>query len=243
MKIYEYLKKDFFFKTNKEFNQYLSFYFEIEKFAKIKNKNLLDIGCADGKFLILCKLIGKANSCWGIDPAEGKGSNKNVLEVFQKRVYTLNLKNFYVIKDDILTHNFKNQKFDIITALYSIHHVILTDKGLTKDEDIKIKCIKLFKKINNLLNQPGIFIIHELSNNNIKIIRNWIRKITLKRKDKVDYKTKHSPKEYMNLLKNSGFEVIFVRYVPLFKKFKFLFSNPIVAFLLNSSYLIISIKK
>lgn len=94
-----------------------------------------------------------------------------------------------------------------------------------------------------MLNQPGIFIIHELSNNNIKIIRNWIRKITLKRKDKVDYKTKHSPKEYMNLLKNSGFEVIFVRYVPLFKKFKFLFSNPIVAFLLNSSYLIISIKK
>ena len=239
-----YLKKKVFFNGKNHFYSGLNFFLEMDKFAHFKNKNVLDIGCGDGKQLILYKLIGNTKFSWGIDLAAETSKNKDVLNTLKRNIEVLNLKNMNILRGDILTYDFEEKRFDIITAINSLHHIIVKTENLLRDKEAQNSFIDYFKKIYNLLNKGGIFILHEIARNNLKIGSYYYQKV-VKTKFKVNYTNKHSVKEYSITLKRSGFNNVFVRYYyPSYylNKFKFLFSNPIVAFLINSPFFIFAFK-
>lgn len=241
---FTYLSKKVFNPPQNQLIAFTRYFLNINKVAIVKNKTILDIGCGLGIFLIISKLIGKTKTCWGIDQGAGRGSKENILDILQKNVKALELQNFNIRKGDIFSYDFKKQKFDVITAFNSLHHIIETDKNLLKDKEKKEECIILFKKVHKLLNNNGIFIIQEISSKNLKVYKSIISFITKKKKSYVNYKTKHSSNEYKKNLKKAGFKKISCKYLsPLpLGRLNFLLSNPLGAFLTNSPYLIFAYK-
>lgn len=238
-----YLHNKVFNKDWKHLYSDINFFLEINKYSNLKNKKILEIGCGNGNFLILCSLFGKSKYCYGLDPALGMGSDKNILEVFKKNTQSLNLKNVKPIKADFLTHNFREEKYDVIIAINSVHHIIETDKNLLLDKEMGEIFLNFFKKIFDLLNSPGIFVLYDISKYNIKRYCNLIRKIT--KSGKINYRTKHSAKEYSKILKKIDFKKVIIKYYMrsyYLNNFKFIFSNPIVSFFTDSAYFIFSIK-
>ena len=239
-----YIKKNLYNQGKNDFYCDLNFFLEFDKIADIKNKNILDIGCGEGRLLTLFSLIGKAKSCWGLDSAEGIGSDLDILELFKKNINALSLKNIKIIKDDIWNYDSGNIKFDVITAVYSLHHIFHTKKNLLKDKDLKNKGIALFTKIYDLLKKPGIFILYEASKYDLKGYCEIYRKLL--KASYVNYKTKHTAKEYSTLLKKSGFRDVYTKYYfrsYYLNKFKWIFSVPIINFFINNHYFIFSIKR
>ena len=238
-----YLRKKVFTKGKNHLLSEINFLKEIDKFAKLKNKTLLDIGCGNGKFLTLCSLLGELKHCIGIDPAEGSGSTENILDSFRKNIKVLNIKNIEIIKGDILNYDFGELKFDIITAIDSIHHIINTEKNILKDQDIFSKFIELFNKIYDILNDRGVFILYECSK---FTLRNYFKPLYRFSQCTTNFKSKHSAKKYCKILKLTGFSFIHLKYYLrsyYLNKFKFMFSNPLTIFPFDSHYFLFAIKK
>ena len=238
-----YLKNNVFNQGKNHLYCDINFFKEIDKRVHLKNKKVLDIGCGIGKHLILYNLMGKTKFCWGIDSALGIGSTKDSLSTFQKTIQALNLKNIQTLEGDILTYNFGDNKFDVITAIYSVHHIIVTKKNMLKDRNAEKEFSNLFKKIANLLNEQGVFVLYEISRFQItKSLKFYLKS---GKPNEMDYKTKHSVKEYMTILKKCGFSQVYTKYyTPTYylNKFKFLFTNPFVGFIINSPFFIFAIK-
>ena len=240
-----YLKEQIFNKKDLTLQNFMIFFSEINKYAKLRDKTVLDIGCGLGNFLIICNIFGKAKECYGLDSAMGRGSKKDILEIFKKNIDELNLNNMHIIKADILDHDFGVLKFDVINATYSLHHIILTQKNLLKEKDVRNETINFFKKILGLLKDNGVFVIRELAGNNLKIYSNIIRKIYKLGPDNVDYSTKHSAKEYSRLLKKAGFKKVLIKYTaPIVRSIdlSFILGNRIGSFLTNYPYHIFAYK-
>lgn len=217
----------------------------MRKRISFKNKSILDVGCGTGKFLILCSLFCDPKKSVGLDQAEGKGSKKEILEKFKNSIKILNIDNIGIIKNDIFDFH-TDQKFNIITLNFSLHHIIRTKNNLCKDPDSQQKTLRLFQKIFCLLEDDGILIIKEVSNQNLSRYINFYGKLLGLN---LDWETKHQPYEYKQILRLAKFQDIKISYgIPFIMKkygldkFEFLFSNKIANFFLSSTYFIIAKK-
>ncbi len=235
--------KDFVFTQGRNhFYTELNFFNEIKRIAHIENREILDIGCGEGRLLTIFNLFGKAELCCGIDPADGKGSSMSVLDVFKKNNNALGLKNIKIIQDDFLIHDFGEMEFDIITAIDSIHHIINTKENILKNQKVNFQFNTLFKKIYNLLTSKGIFVLYDCSK---FTLRHYCKSFYNLTKSNVNFKTKHTSREYSRILRKVGFKDLYLKYYLrsyYLNKFKLLFSNPITTFPIDSHYFIFSIK-
>lgn len=235
------------FSSENDFNSFYFQFLELKKYISFKNKKILDIGCGEGNFLIVCAYLENALNCIGLDSFEGKGSEKNALNNFQQKTNLLSLNNIKIIKSDIFMYNFENYQFDIITANFSLHHIIETTKNLLSSQELIYKSLILFKKIYQLLKPNGVFLIKEASKYNFSKYFPIYGKIF--GLNNINWKTKHLPREYFLVLKKAKFKNIGVIYlIPyLIKKYKFmrfrkLLTNPIANFFFSSTYYIIAKK-
>ena len=185
------------FSSESYFNMFYFQFLELKKYISFKNKTVLDIGCGNGDFLILCSFIEKASNCIGLDSAEGKGSEKNTLEIFQQNIDLLNLNNVKYIKSDIFEYSPENKQFDIITANFSLHHIIKTTKNILSSQELIKKSLVLFNKIYSLLKPNGIFLIKEVSKYNLSRYIPIYGKIL--KLDNINWKTKHLQSEYIEI--------------------------------------------
>ena len=241
------LLKNEIFSEEKEFQRHYDLILQLKPLITFKNKNILDIGCGNSKFIILCSLIEKAKNCIGIDSADGKGSNKNILDRANKDIESLGINNIRIIRKDIFGYDSFGKKFDIITANFSLHHIINSNSNLLKDPVNKQNISVLFNKIYKLLKYDGTFIIKEISN--IGLAKSWKFYGKIIGTKNRDWKSKHNPKEYVRILKNCNFNSIRVKYaVPYilrkfgFNKFDILLSNQVANFFFSSTFLIFAKK-
>lgn len=70
---------------------------------------LLDLGCGPGKFLELAE--SKGFTCFGVEAAEGLAKEAK------------SRTNGEILVDDVLSHDFKGQKLDVITLLDLVEHL------------------------------------------------------------------------------------------------------------------------
>lgn len=215
----------------------------LNNFINFKEKKVLDIGCGSGEFLIICNLIMDPLYSVGLDPSEGKGSNKNVIKIFKENIRKLDLiSKIDIIKKDIwdfeITENFE---FDIVSTNFSLHHIIPTSRNLLKNRDNR-RHYKLFSKIFNLLEDDGTFIIKECSNSHLS--KHWQLYGKIIGNENINWKTKHNPTEYMEILEKCGFKNISVTYKlsHRFPKLKVCLANRFARFFLDSTYFIIAKK-
>jgi ubiquinone/menaquinone biosynthesis C-methylase UbiE len=89
----------------------------ISKYKKTKGSNLLEVACGTGKLL---NYLNKKYSCVGID------LNQGVLDIAKK-----NVKGVIFKKANMINFNL-NQKFDIITCLFSSIGYVKTKKNIEK---------------------------------------------------------------------------------------------------------------
>ncbi len=235
------------FSNEADFNKFYFQFSELKEYVSFKNKTVLDIGCGDGNFLLLCSFLEGASNCIGIDPSEGKGSKKNSLKIFEQNINLLNLDNIKYIKSDIFNYNSEKKQFDIITTNFSLHHIIETTQNILSSQEFIKKSLVLFTKIYYLLKPNGVFVIKEASKFNLSRYLPMYGKIL--GLDNINWKSKHLPSEYIELLKRVEFKNIRVIYsIPYllekyrFLRFKKLLINPIANFFFSSTYYIIARK-
>ncbi|GAH01350.1 unnamed protein product, partial [marine sediment metagenome] len=111
-----------------------------------------------------------------------------------------------------------------------------------KDVSFKKKHRELFFKIFNMLEENGIFLIKELSKYNLS--RYWQFYSKIIGNSNIIWGTKHSPKEYIRILKECGFQIIYKNYkVPYpFNKFRRCLSNQFASFFFDPTYFVIARK-
>ncbi|MGD0340557.1 MAG: class I SAM-dependent methyltransferase [Bacteroidales bacterium] len=125
--------------SDPQFQKELDFFIRYSKnFGR--GNNLLEIGCGTGRTLIFLAKAGY--ECYGIDfdPMQIKFAEDIKNE--------MGIKNIYFLTADVNDIVFNNKKFDIIISNDLVEH--LPDKEL----------LKYFRKVHNLLNENGIFLIH-----------------------------------------------------------------------------------
>lgn len=215
---------------------------ELKKYLSFICKRILDIGCGTGKFLIFCALYENPLLCVGLDPAMGHGSNKKVIQIFKNNIERLNTLNINIIKKSIWDYEIKDKQYDIITANFSLHHIIPTSKNLLREISYKKKYRELFFKIFNMLENKGIFIIKEVSKYHLS--RYWQFYSKMMGNSNINWKTKHNPKEYIRILKECGFQIVDIHYkVPFtFNKFRRFLSNRLASFFFDPTYFVIARK-
>ena len=220
---------------------------QLKEFVSFKNKSILDIGCGNGEFLIMCSLLENVSHCVGLDSGMGKGSSVDIFNIFKSRIDTLGIKNIDSIQKDIFEYDFPKGEFDIVTANYSLHHIELTCNNLLKCAESRQKMGILFKKVYNSLKANGIFVIKEVSRYNFARYLQFYGKLVGTKN--IDWLSKHTPGEYTEILASSNFGNIKVKYlVPyIFRKlnlhkFHFFLSNAVTSFFFHSAYYIIAWK-
>lgn len=228
----------------------------LNKIVSFKDKKVLDIGCGTGKFLILSSLILNPKICVGIDSAEGRGGKENILKIFLENIKLLGINNIQIIKKDIFKYGNESEgpenkpleeKFDIITCNFSLHHIINTTKNLLEDKKAKARILRLFRKISGLLKEGGEIFIKEVSKYNLSKYLKFYGKLS--NLDNIDWNSKHQPYEYAKILEMAGFKDIRVKYAIPYalskytrNKSNFLFANRIANFFFSSTYYIIAKK-
>ena len=114
----------------------------VESSSVKDNDKILDIGCGTG--LLALRFLGKANChITGVD------NSKEMLDVFERKVSNLGITGQITYKhEDLANMEFGEEKFDIISSTFSLHHV--QDKHT------------MLKKIHEMLKNGGRFIIGEI---------------------------------------------------------------------------------
>jgi len=121
---------------NKPWNHNYAYHNWIQK--KLKNKKkVLDVGCGNGTLAFQIAEQGKLVT--GLDC-----SHESIKSASQKNSY----KTIQWVEDDFLNHDFKNEKFDAIVFVASIHHMNMKDA---------------IEKAKSILEKNGVIIIVGLS--------------------------------------------------------------------------------
>lgn len=203
------------------------------KNVSLQNRVILDFGCGSGLSSLYFTLIAGASKVFSIDEFEGRGAP---IESYQRLQRILNIydltRNITLIKADGVSHDFKQQKFDIIYCSYVLHHIF--PKQPREDTHAILNCLKKFKQ---LLIPRGFLIIREVMRHNItEFLPRRIAPL------KVRWESKRDAKEWVHFLRQAGFSKISVRYyAPYFLNIRPLnkfIENKFASFTLNSRYVL-----
>ena len=103
---YKYYPEDFY--INYEQDKYLDRYpIQTKYLPKLSNEKVLDLGCARGNFLKYLKKMYPGIQVYGVDPNADK----------------INYENIKFYKKDLMSCNFEDSFFDIVTAWFVLEHV------------------------------------------------------------------------------------------------------------------------
>lgn len=171
-------------KTNSILSSYIISYSNIIKRDLVRkytvadkgNRSILDIGSGDATFL---KALSQHKF------------NRYGLEIDRNLTASYKKEGITPISNDILTHNFKKQKFDCITMWHVIEHIHNPQK--------------LMQKVNSLLTKNGVFIFSTPNTDSIgfqKGKENWFHL------DAPRHFILYSSSSLQRLAKNNGFGIV-----------------------------------
>ena len=168
----------------------------------LNGKNVLEIGCGDGKLCIGASIHG-ANHVVGLEPlAEGSGSSKKAYIIFNKMVKSLNLKNIEILPFKIQDYKCTDNYVDIILSVASINH---WDENacidLQDNEEARKTYLLIFKKLHKMMKKGGKLILIECSN------RNLFGDIGIKNpfSPRIEWFKHQAPEYWVYLLSSCGF--------------------------------------
>ena len=132
------------------------------------------------------------------------------------------------------------EKFDYIFAINVIHHIVETEKYLSDDQEKYKKAVLVFKKINDLLSNGGLFLMRDVEKINMKKYYGL--------KTSTVFQSKQNNWEWAKAIKEAGLEIYKIRHLTprVIRKLPlshFLFNLRFVSILWDSSYVIIAKKK
>ncbi len=220
---------------------------EIDLFKKITNKkevnNLLEVGSGSGLYSLYLVISNFTNKATGIDPdfLENNDIQKsyNIEDLIQK----LNLKNKTNFNSDTFEtflSKERKEKYDLIYFRQSLHHIYEKDNKKGEDNNI----IKDFISLKTFFESNGHICIMEISRPNFlyKYLYNLYR--TIKGTGKMSWTDKKTKKEWVKILKQSGFKDIKSKKIPLnlFTSHKLL-NKLKIGKILSCSFLIVASNK
>jgi len=196
-------QKEFFSKREDEAIKFIK-----KSIPELKNKKILDLGCGNGKDIILYQSLGA--EVYGIDSSEFMINEAKKI-ISKSKVFKSNLEKT----------PFENNFFDIIVSRFSFHYLKNFDKA--------------YKEISRILKKDGslILVVHhplrdlsyqknkiygkqetikiELYNNKVPIyfpthtLKNYFSRIFFDHFHLINYEEEQIPEEYINEFKTPGF--------------------------------------
>ncbi|MCQ2975577.1 MAG: class I SAM-dependent methyltransferase [Bacteroidales bacterium] len=178
-----------------------------------KAQNIMDLGCGGGNYAVkLTEYFPNANYTL-VDVSS------NMIKEAQKRVSVSTSGKVFTINKDYKTVDFEKQKYDIITAGTTLHH-------LRTNQEWEL----MFRKIYDSLTEGGLFLVNDIVIDEISeitelMLKGWESVLQKNVPTEVDtylkkYETEDSPQTLnyqINLMKKIGFKQISV----LHKHFNF----------------------
>jgi len=194
---------------------------EIEIWRRItgvhKVERLLEIGSGSGWFLVTAVVVDFADEGVGIDPAIPEAGTK-VEEILETETLIHRMK----LDDRVSFHKetFKEflaescqKPYDLIVFRNALHH-IYPKKPFGKEDWNANFCIKDLTIARNLLNPGGYIYIVEACPGTwvVRMLYNLAR--ALRGSSTIDWLTKRTKKQWIDILEKAGFECIGQAYLP-----------------------------
>jgi len=206
-----------------------------------QGKRVLDMGCGSGLLLFTACLLSEPARAVGLDAYEGEGSPVSDYDFALEAKDALGLPFVEVVKGNALKLPFKKGEFDIVFASHFFHHIYESRNRPSRDSEENIRDIKrVLKNIYNVLSPGGVLIISEEPRYTGMRLLQPLGLIPF-----TDYSTKQEPKEWIKLLRTTGFENFKVLYHTPYnlRKMKMIFSNSLGRYLISGQYYIFASRK
>jgi SAM-dependent methyltransferase len=204
-------------------------------------RNILDLGCGDGKVVINFARMFPIADVAGVDkydeykdsPARRATAMKLIAEdgISQR---------CRILEVDAFKLPFSNGDFDIIHARNFLHHIFNSH-----DQDSARQIVSYFEKIRALIRKGGFFAISEVGPVNYLsyakyVMPRWL--FFINQAHNMDYKSKFSHKTWTDCLKEAGFDIVFLdHYVPYrLRHLKKVLANEFACRFFHSSYTILA---
>jgi len=226
---------------------------EIEEFRKLTGvhrvERILEIGSGSGWFLITAIAFGFAQFGLGVDPAISKeGTDIDEIQMTRSIIEKLNLKQqvrFYVCTfEDFLREAsyqiIKHEKYDLLVFRNVLHHIYPRSKEHLKEQEIVSKCIEDLHFALSLLNNSGYLYVVEATRPSkfYALLYNFYR--TIRRAPMIDWISKRTPSEWMQIFEKSGFKGIGITKLPIHHPFLNTLRNCNVNKILSHQFLIVA---
>ena len=125
----------------------------------LHNSTICDIGVGHGQSSLYFASKGSAK-VFGIEPSEGKGHDKDVYKIFINNIKRHDLDNIVIpLKIDFLNNNFKDDSFDFVFGINSLHHVFEKSKDISNFSGIENRMNIVFKEMKRIAKPNGKIVI------------------------------------------------------------------------------------
>ncbi len=163
-------KRNYYWKPVKKF---------LEKVEEKQTKKLLDVGCGNGRHLLLAESLGfKKNNIFGIDVSENQ-------------IKSLKQKNYNVKVLDMKKLSLLKQKFDVIINIASFHHILTLEEQKKVLEEQKKILLERGKMLLSIWIPQKSFVKKMLEKNKFKKINRKVYEVKY-----TDHKKNVSYKRY-----------------------------------------------
>lgn len=205
--------------------------------TEVKGRNILEIGCGNGAFLIWCWANG-ARRCVGLEP-EADGSTSGSARIFENSIRALGCGNDVELVrsrvEDLSPDD--RHSYDLVLLYNVVNHLDESACARLEDDPVARRVyVDAFKNIGRLLRHDGKVIVADCGRNNLYGdlgIKNPFA-------SNIDWSKHQNPRVWKEILRAAGFvpgALRWYRVYPL-RHLGILFSNRLIAYFTYSHFVL-----
>jgi len=171
------------------------------KDLSLEGKEVLEIGCGRGSFSLYMALWGNAKKVLALDESAGFGADETHLRRLEETVRNHSILNVETMKASINTTAFPKERFDVIVANFSLHHVIRSSWFPPENEKAQKELLELCTALKACLRKNGTLVLREMSRMNFWRFMPYRWKMS-----HIDWEIHPTLKEWLLVLNQTGFK-------------------------------------
>lgn len=206
-----------------------------------EGKRILDVGCGSGIMTAVHCLYGRPALSIAMDEYRGEGAPVTDLAFLKGMLRELGETLAHVAVGNALELPFAKGSLDVIHASQVLHHIYVSTNRLRDEPDAaSTPVFRALREMHRCLSEDGVLVVVEAPRYTALRLAKPFGLLA-----DIDFHTKQEPNDWIAALRRAGFKRFRLKYYtpyPL-RSLAFLFSRPVLRYLLSAQYFILAYKQ